>query len=229
MWSILLLALAGQVSGPEEVPVYQIAEHKVEGEWQSALWMVEGLEEGKHWMTSPDGLSIIWTAPPGKHRLSVFLVNWEQKKMASYNMEVNWIGKDPEPDPPGPNPPPPPPPPPNRKYQFAIILETGKLEELTPGQLEIVAGMEARKKINQSGHTLLAIGDIDTPPNERLRPYWNVARGKELPIVVRAPATGGVLEHIPLPDSVDELIGVLNTEYTSGSCPNGSCWSRSIR
>lgn len=206
MWPILLVALLGQINGPDTVPVYQIAEHRIEGEWESAFWFLDGLEQGKHWITSPDGLSIIWTAPPGKHTIQVFVVNWGQKKMDVFKKDVTWGDAEPEPEPE------PEPLPPTDKYQVVIILETAKLVELTPGQLEIVSSVTARKKIESAGHQIVAVGDPDTPPPRRLMPFWAAAKNQKLPLVLRAPTEGGTIEFRPLPDNTDELLKALATK-----------------
>jgi len=203
MWPILLVALLGQINGPDTVPVYQIAEHRIEGEWESAFWFLDGLEQGKHWTTSPDGLSIIWTAPPGKHTIQVFVVNWGQKKMDVFKKDVTWGDAEPEPEPE--------PLPPTDKYQVVIILETAKLVELTPGQLEIVSSVTARKRIESAGHQIVAVGDPDTPPSQRLKPFWYAAKNQKLPLVLRAPTEGGTIEFRPLPDNTDELLKALAT------------------
>lgn len=101
------------IDGPTQAPVYTLLEHRVAGDWQSALWDVEPpLDPQTQWKISSDGLGVLWTAPPGRYTLRAIAVHWNDKRIAQWRLVVVVGEKPPEPKPPEPEPEPKPPGPP---------------------------------------------------------------------------------------------------------------------
>jgi hypothetical protein len=198
------------------------------------VWDIEpALQPFSQWRVSSDGLGVLWTAPPGRYTLRVISVHWAEKRVAQWRLVVT-IGDKP----PGPEPKPPEPEPrPDQKYQVVILIESGNLDDLPSGQLEIVASRKFRAALQAAGHQLVAIVDRDTPPSDRLRPFFAAASGKSPPLLLRAPLAGGQIEAIPLPANIDDTLQALQkspgtwapqvphsgTAPANPSCPGGTC------
>lgn len=110
--------------------------------------------------------------------------------------------------------PPPPPPPPDRKWNIVIVYESGHLDNMLRGQLEIIASLVFRDRLEEAGHCLLSGGIVDVdrigdvPPT--LVPYLESCEDDPMPRICIAPLEGGgVVMDFPLPETADGVFDLL--------------------
>lgn len=174
---------AGEIDGPEQVDPYKLIDCKVSGNWEAAIWEIEG-PHSADMRTSENGMVVTWVAPPGKYTVRCVLVHFEQKRLAQEKLNVT-IG-DPSPNPP---PPPPPPPPPEPGKRWVILIEESS--ERTTELASVLADQNNlwRNYLKSSGHRFRA-WDKDVVPADGRR--W-LLECEKIPTLFIADENGTIL------------------------------------
>ena len=199
-------ARAVDIAGPEQMPAYKMIDHSLPN---PAVWEIKP-ETGVDMRQAQDGKSITWVAPPGKYQISAIIVkiDFEQKSwtIQKASKEVVIAGPNP-PLPPDPDPQPEP----GAKYQVALLIESGDLDNLPRAQQAILASLKLRDELARRGHHLVGILERDqakdAPPG--LAPFYEAASGKPLPRIEIAPVAGGTITDYPLPADEASLWKIL--------------------
>ena len=82
-----------------------------------------------------------------------------------------------------------------------FIFESNDLDNLPPGQREILAGLTFRKTLADKGHLIRGFFDKDSAAGAlaEVAPFFAAVDGKSLPRIALSPYEGGKIETFPLP------------------------------
>jgi len=194
--ALLAVGLAGDIVGPDKVEPYRLIDCEVSGDWEAAIWEIEGPFQADM-RTSQNGMTVTWVAPPGKYTVRCVLVHFEQKKLSQDKLVVT-IG-DPEP-----NPPPPPPPPVPGKRWVILIEETS---ERTPQLASVLVDAKNawRPYLKDKGHQFRA-WDKDVVPPDGAR--W-LLECESVPTLFIADENGTVLFKGPPPETSAAMLALV--------------------
>jgi hypothetical protein len=150
---------AGEIVGPDKIDPYKLIDCSVSGEWEAAIWEIEG-PHAADMRPSENGMKVTWVAPPGKYTVRCVLVHFEKKKLSQEKLEVVIGTPEPEPDP---NPIPPPPPVPGKRW-IILIEETS---ERTPQLASVLTDARNvwRPYLKTQGHYFRAWDRDNVPPD----------------------------------------------------------------
>lgn len=149
------------------------------------------------------GHGIFWSDKVGKFSISAVVVDWEARTLTPLTYTIT-VGTSPDPDPgPDPDPDPEPDPQPGRRWQIMFFQESGDLDDLPRGQVELLSSLSLREELAAAGHYVLGVSDKDACSTGtcpvKLRPFWSAVTGDPMPRVALAPIGGGSVKDYPLP------------------------------
>lgn len=226
----------GEIIAPSETPEYQIVDLVAKTSISTdggqlhvrgTGWVVPKKLDVRPRDYNPSGAApaaeIFVTGPPGtydiRHQI-VWVVTREvdvagQKvpMLVDFGMSDDvatiTITGDSGPVPPGPTPGP------NAPYRIQIFYKSHLLDNMPSPQRAILTSLSLREQIRAQGHNLLTICDATalnagSIPAE-LKPWWDAAKDKELPVICLAPLTErGTIKVYPLPADSGDLFELLN-------------------
>jgi len=196
------LLWAGEIVGPEQVDPYKLIDCSVSGDWEAAIWEIEG-PHAADMRTGENGMKVTWVAPPGKYIVRCVLVHFENKRLSQEKLEVVIGTPEPEPDP---NPIPPPPPEPGKRW--VIVIEESS--ERTPQFASVVVDARNvwRGYVKSSGHQF-RLWDKDVVPADGVS-YRE--RCKTFPTMFIADTEGTILYEGEPPTSSAQMLALIK-EY----------------
>ena len=114
--------------------------------------------------------------------------------------EFPWPAPSPGPKPPDPQPLP-------SSWQVAFLVESDSLDNLSPAQQSMLASVLIRDELTKQGHKLVGVLDPDSAStaSDSVKPWFDSAQGKQLPLVAIAPMDGGTIYTFPLPANSEAL------------------------
>jgi hypothetical protein len=189
-------ARAADITGPEKIDAYRLIDHSTVN---PALWEVEP-STGVDLRQSQDGKSVVWVAPPGKYKVvaTIVLIDFD-KRSWSIQKAVKEVAIS-SPNPPLP-PDPDPQPEPGAKYQVAMLVESGALDNLPRAQQAILASLKLRDELARRGHHLVGVLEVDQSKDApaAFAPWYEAVKGQSPPRLAIAPVAGGAITVHPLP------------------------------
>jgi len=203
--SLAILALgsllwAGEIVGPERVESYKLIDCEVSGDWEAAIWEIEG-PHAADIRTAENGMKVTWVAPPGTYTVRCVLVHFENKRLAQEKLEVVIGTPDPDPDPI-------PPPPPEPGKRWIIIIEESS--ERTPQFASMLVDAQNvwRGYVKSSGHQF-RLWDKDVVPRDGAS-WRDKAQG--VPTLFIADTDGRILYQGDPPTSSAQMLALIK-EY----------------
>lgn len=197
-WSLPIFA--GDIVGPEKVDPYKLIDCSVTGNWEAAIWEIEGPYTADM-RTSQNGMVVTWVAPPGRYTVRCVLVHFELKKLAQEKLVVT-IGV-PEPDP---NPIPPPPPVPGKRW--VIIIEESSQRSPQFASVLVDAQNVWRPYVESKGHKFRLWDKDFVPPDGA---SW-LLECEKVPTMFIADEKGTILFEGTTPNSAAEMLALIK-EY----------------
>ena len=216
---VFLLCFAGprqpaiEIDGPQTLAVAEYGDYAVRGlslEQAKAAYVDVWPEAGTTvrpvvtWSGEP--LLLFRARTPGQYRLLVAVpVSADRLIVAKKVIQVGTPQPEPQPEPKPEPKPPQPEPQPQQKWQIAVVLETGQLDNLPEGQRSLLASLLVRKEIAARGHHFAGIFDKDSERSAgaQHKGWFDAARGQQLPVLLLAPLSGGTVRAYPLPADVN--------------------------
>lgn len=205
---------AAEIKGPDgPVKPYKFIDVTVTGKWEAAIWEVQPFANVDQ-RTASNGMAFCFVAPPGAYKVRCVLVDFSKKKLAQETLEVVISGTDPPKPPDPPNPPNPPGPEPGAK-QLMLFYQRDKLDNYPAGQQALLGSLKLQDSLKSKGHLLKGRFDPGvTGPDgvvpADLAPWFQAAKGQQLPCAIVAPMNGGQMVAYPLPADeagLDKLLG----------------------
>lgn len=204
--AIASMLVAAEISGPAKIAPYKLIDHRIAGEWESAIWEIEP-SAAVDLRTAENGKAITWVAPPGEYVLRVVLVNFSAKRLAQDRLAVT-VGTAPEPPPnPQPGPGPAPKPAPGPLWTVIIRESAGQ----TPDQAAVILSPRVRALAEAQWGPRWAV--LDPSPAARpaqagfARLLERAAREKRpLPWVYFVGDAGEICDEGPLPAGETQML-----------------------
>lgn len=213
------ISAAGQtveIVAPAEVPEHSLVMVQTSESGTDYAWTVLGPcgEE----QVAVFGRQMVFTGPPGRYAiLQAWTTATGETRQAFTFTTILPAGDDQEPPDPTPTPPPPEPIIETGPRWVVIIEETADRQNLTPGQLSIIASRSLDPYCQKNGHHL-RIYDQDSKDSQGnastvIAPYIKVIDGSPLPsVVILDAATNKTLHVGPLPDGVEAMTELLKSK-----------------
>lgn len=145
--------------------------------------------------------ALFWSDREGKFQVQAIVVSvdWQTRQISLTPLTYSiTVGSNPDPGPdPGPDPQP------GQRWQIMLFHESGDLDSLPRGQVELLSSLKLRQELEAAGHYVAGVFDDDTSGTSgipaALQPWFEAVKNDPMPRIALAPLAGGVVRDYPLP------------------------------